>query len=216
MQRLEEKFVDKLDASIGLGGKKILEIGCGKGHYTSQLANVCTEIIGLDPEEDSLAEARSINSKNAIKYVQGFAEDLPFKNDEFDVVIFSLSLHHVSEDKMNDAIGEAVRVVRNDGHVVFLEPTEEGTIFEAEIKFDAFDGDEREEKRKAHKEMTESKFLRCEEEFKDVTLFSFDSKEDFVEFMKPKKNTDKVEYFLNEKGLDLSGERRVNICRPIK
>jgi ubiquinone/menaquinone biosynthesis C-methylase UbiE len=76
---------------------------------------------------------------------------LDFQDESFDIVVFTLSLHHVPDLEMITAINEAIRVVKREWlHIVFLEPATDGTFFDAEIMFDACDGDERKEKELAH------------------------------------------------------------------
>src|SRR5262245_57661622 len=60
----------------GLG--RLLDVGCGPGALTIELAGLFDEAIGLDPDADMLAAAaeRAIASNN-IRWIQALAEDLP-------------------------------------------------------------------------------------------------------------------------------------------
>jgi tRNA G46 methylase TrmB len=40
MIRTSEEFIEKTDPIVQFSNKAVLEIGCGKGHYTKQLARV--------------------------------------------------------------------------------------------------------------------------------------------------------------------------------
>jgi SAM-dependent methyltransferase len=48
---------------------------------------------------------------------------LDFANESFDIVLFSYSLHHQDCVK---ALAEAKRVLRQDGHILIIEPTSDG------------------------------------------------------------------------------------------
>jgi ubiquinone/menaquinone biosynthesis C-methylase UbiE len=53
-----------------------------------------------------------------IRYIQGFAEDLPFEDNFFDLVIISNTLDHVKD--MKKAVNEIWRVLKKDGYVLFI------------------------------------------------------------------------------------------------
>ncbi len=68
---------------------KVLDIGCGTG-LSSLLFN-CQKF-GVDPTFELLEQA-----KQRLPVVQGVAEELPFQNNVFDVVICLTALHNFSD-----------------------------------------------------------------------------------------------------------------------
>jgi N-acetylglucosaminyldiphosphoundecaprenol N-acetyl-beta-D-mannosaminyltransferase len=103
--------------------KKILYIGCGNGRNIPLLAKKNREVVGLDASEGLLEEAKKNSNLQSqashLKFVHGFAENLPFQNEEFDAVVAFASLHHItSKKKRKKAFSEAYRVLKKDG--VFL------------------------------------------------------------------------------------------------
>jgi ubiquinone/menaquinone biosynthesis C-methylase UbiE len=112
-----EKFAD-------LEGKRILEVGCGDGRVTSFLAEKTGGLVAIDPEEGCIAEARE-NIKGA-DFRVGSGEALEFDNGSFDLVIFTMSLHH--HRNCNEALREAHRVLGNGGQLILLEPALDGEI----------------------------------------------------------------------------------------
>lgn len=98
-------------------GKDVLEIGCGDGRLTAMLADWAESYVAVDSNADKLAEAEA--RVPGVAFVQGNAEALDFSDESFDVVLFTLSLHHVDAWA---ALGEARRVLRQGGRVVVLEP----------------------------------------------------------------------------------------------
>lgn len=212
MKRILEEFVTKIDAITPLSGKTILEIGCGTGNYTRRLAKVAKKIEAIDPNKESVQQAAE-NTPANVKFSVGDANSLDFESGNFDLVIFTLSFHHIPEEDMELAIKEASRVLKNDGHVIFLEPAEEGSFFEAEIIFHACDGDERKEKKVAYETIMNSTKLSVVNELDDKTVFTFESVEDFTQSLHPHKNIEKLEEFLKEHNMTLEAQRRIIICK---
>ncbi|MBI2589774.1 class I SAM-dependent methyltransferase [Candidatus Berkelbacteria bacterium] len=172
----------------------VLEVGCGDGSRSLNLARRCERLTAIDPEIDKIRESKLDQIPNTV-FEAGKTEDLKFKNRSFDAVIFTLSLHHVPIPQMTTAINEAIRVVRPNGYIAFLGPTEDGSFFEAELKFDACDGDERPEKQAAYSAISNHHGLRQLTELDDETVFEFDSVDDFINSMDPKKIQTRLKRF---------------------
>jgi ubiquinone/menaquinone biosynthesis C-methylase UbiE len=211
MQRLNDIFLETIDKKVGLQGKVILEVGCGNGKKSVTLANKCSKLMAIDPDKDAIAIANKDYAAPNLTYLVGVAEDLAFDDDTFNLVIFSLSLHHVPIEHMRNAITEAKRVTKADGKVIFLEPAFNGGFFEAEVQFGAGDGDERKEKAAAYLALLDSDILTDETEYFDEITFRLESDTDFVENMEPKRNLDKVHEFLETCDYTLKAQRRINI-----
>ncbi len=110
MERIQDGFLEKLNQQIPLMGLSVLEIGCGNGSRSLGIATRSQTLTAIDPDLSKIEEARKLGIANAT-FEQGFAQSLVFKNTSFNVVIFTLSFHHVPKDQMNRAIDEAIRVV---------------------------------------------------------------------------------------------------------
>lgn len=213
MQRLNDAFLDTLHAKLDFGGKSVLEIGCGDGARSVELARLCMRLEAVDPDEAALTVARRDHAAGNLTYSQGRAEQLAFADAAFDSVIFSLSLHHVPVAKMAQAITEAARVSKPEGRIVFLEPAFYGSFFEAELQFGSGDGDERKEKAAAYYAILNSSLPEVEEYYDEVT-FKFDSADDFIATLSPRKHHAAIEKFLMQHNFELLAQRRINICRP--
>lgn len=211
MQRLNDSFVETLDEKIGLKGKVVLEVGCGDGGKSVALASRCSELKAIDPDQQAIAAAKQGNARPNLAYSVGSAENLAFANGTFDLVIFTLSLHHVPVAHMQAAIAEAKRVSKAGGKVVFLEPGLAGGLFEAEILFGAGDGDERKVKAAAYSAMLDSQLLADETEYFDEVTFAFESDQDFIDDLQPKTNLSQIHDFLQTHNHKLTAQRRINI-----
>ena len=213
MVRARENFATIVNLYCALADKRVLEIGCGSGNYTKQLAPLCVEIVAIDPDAAAVQQAQDhVRSPNVAFKVMP-VEELARLAGTFEVVIFTLSLHHVPDPLMNEAINEAVRAADSSGFIVFLEPDHEGSFFEAELAFDACDGDEREAKAHAYRAMLSHPRLVGVAELPDQTEFRWDSLAGFVDTMRPRKNLSQLEPFLQEHHFTLSAKRRINIFK---
>lgn len=210
MERIQDGFLEKLDQYIPLRGLSVLEIGCGNGSRSVGIATRSKILTAIDPDISKIEEARNRGITNAT-FEQGFAESLIFKDASFNVVIFTLSFHHVSKDQMNRAIDEAIRVIWSSWYIVFFEPTEQWTFFDSEIQFDACDGDERLDKKNAYQAMMNHTWIRHITEFYDETILAFDSDTDFIESLFPKRDIEDILAFLTQNSFLLNANRRINI-----
>jgi ubiquinone/menaquinone biosynthesis C-methylase UbiE len=215
VQRIKDEFLLKLLEAVPLKDQEVLEIGCGTGTRSVEIAANCKSLVGIDPSYDNTVVAGNRNITNA-EFLTCAAEDLPFDANSYDVAVFTLSLHHVPEALMAQAIDEVVRVVRPEGYIVFLEPGTQGSLFDAEIEFDAFDGDERQVKWFAYNAMLLHRRLTWVVEIPDETIFQFDSLEDFLASMSPKQKIDDIGEFLRRHNFTLNASRRINVFRPKK
>lgn len=215
MERIQDTYLTPIESVVSFSGKRLLEIGCGNGSRTVQIAERCHDVVALDPDTDSIVQARKERARQNVIYQTGSANRLAFEAQSFDIVFFTLSFHHVPLDQMSSAIDEAVRVVKQDGYIIFLEPFFLGSFFEAEIRFNACDGDERKEKAAAYAAMLGHSGLQEVAELLDETVFKFDGVEDFLRALTPKQNSgNEIETFLEEHRFILNAQRRINIFRP--
>lgn len=76
-------------------GRRVLDIGTGDGRLALGAARWAREVVGLDPDPSAIktakAGARRMGARNA-RFVVGPAQELPFRDGEFDVVILSWTL----------------------------------------------------------------------------------------------------------------------------
>jgi len=98
-------------------GMDMLEVGCGDGTVTALVADWAQSYVAIDTDPDKLVEAEV--RVPGVAFLQGDGEALDFPDESFDVVLFTLSLHHMQADV---ALLEARRVLRPGGRVVVLEP----------------------------------------------------------------------------------------------
>ena len=112
-----------------LQGRRILDIGCGRGNLLQALAERGASVAGLDPDEAMLGVAQMLVPKAVLK--QGCAQLLPFGDTSMHAAIFLNSLHHIPVPDMLLALEEAARVVGKGGSVIVVESLSEGSFFDA-------------------------------------------------------------------------------------
>src|SRR5665647_134456 len=103
-----------------------LEVGCGGGILTEEIAKMGFITTGIDPSEQSLTNAKKHAKDNNLKinYEKGTGENLPFQNNSFDVVFCCDVLEHVYD--LPKVISEISRVLKNEG--IFIYDTFNRTI----------------------------------------------------------------------------------------
>lgn len=99
-----------------LDGKRVLDVGCGLGMYTSAFQRYTPHVFGVEIEADRAREAR----ERAQGVTRSVGEALPFTDDAFDVVFSHEVLEHVSDDRW--CAREMVRVTRPGGRIVIFVP----------------------------------------------------------------------------------------------
>lgn len=105
MDRLEQK-------------SSVLELGCGYGRVTLELAKVAGRVVGIDTSTESVTLARELaGSSSECEFIVMDALDLRFSDDEFHAVVCiqnGICAFDVDRTKL---VREALRVTRTGGRV---------------------------------------------------------------------------------------------------
>lgn len=108
---------------VPLEGATMLDLGCGLGLYTRQLQRFSNRVVGIDVEAPRVAQGAA--RVPGLLVARG--EDLPFRDNTFDIVFSNEVLEHVDDDART--VREVVRVLKPGGHFVFFVPNR-GYFFE--------------------------------------------------------------------------------------
>jgi SAM-dependent methyltransferase len=106
--------------ALRLEGKRVLDVGCGPGHYLVELArHGAAAVVGADVDAARLAFARAELRRRGVGGVTLVCADgtrLPFASGSFDVVLCLLTLPYVEDDAR--AIQEIARLLKPGGILV--------------------------------------------------------------------------------------------------
>lgn len=110
---------------LGFIGKElngnVLEIGCGIGETTNLLSNKYKKsyIMAIDYDIEQINIAKKNNKLKNVKFMQGDATNMTFKNSSFDYAIETNVFHHIKD--YPKAIEEVGRVLKNNGHFYLID-----------------------------------------------------------------------------------------------
>jgi ubiquinone/menaquinone biosynthesis C-methylase UbiE len=100
-------------------GDRVLDLGCGAGDLTAELARVAPRTIGAEVAEAALARARRRHPQLEVRLV-GVDEPLPFDDGAFDVVWSSEVIEHVPDTAR--WLSEVRRVLAPGGRLLLTTP----------------------------------------------------------------------------------------------
>lgn len=104
---------------LGNNKSRVLEIGCGTGLFTNELARTDNTIVAIDISDALIMKAKDRVSSANVHFVVGNAYETEFKSGSFDFIVGSSSLHHLEIDS---ALKEFSRILKPDGRMMFTEP----------------------------------------------------------------------------------------------
>lgn len=96
----------------------VLELGCGTGDIAEQLAEVSGRVVGIDFAENMIRIAS--DRFPHIGFHVADAEDLPFTDGEFDVVVSNYTAHHFARPLK--VFAEAKRMLKAGGRLAVIMP----------------------------------------------------------------------------------------------
>jgi SAM-dependent methyltransferase len=100
-------------------GLSVLELGCGTGYFTRELARSGADIVAIDVSPELLEIARTNCSAPNVRYEIQNACELSYPDSVFDSVVGSSVLHHL---EIEGALREIYRVLKPGGTICFTEP----------------------------------------------------------------------------------------------
>lgn len=102
-----------------IAGKRLLELGCGAAQWSIALAERGANPIGLDNSSRQLGHARRLIVESEVNFplVQATAEDLPFDDESFDIVMCDHGAMSFADPYLT--VPEVARILRPSGLLVF-------------------------------------------------------------------------------------------------
>ena len=100
-------------------GMTVLELGCGTGYFTRELARSGADVVAIDVSPELLKVARANTSAPNVQYQIQNAYALSYSERVFDSVVGSSVLHHL---EIKEALRDIYRVLKPGGTIYFTEP----------------------------------------------------------------------------------------------
>lgn len=91
-EKTESKFLHRL---VNFAGKNVLEVGSGEGRLTWRYAGSARQVMGIDPDPDSLRVAyydMPPDLRKTTTFCCASALNLPFPHERFDIALLAWSL----------------------------------------------------------------------------------------------------------------------------
>lgn len=115
--RWDQSHLRKVDRLLDLSpDTRVLEVGCGRGHLTTRLAERDIDVIGVDANPMAVEVAGT----DRVRHMSG--ESLDFDDESFDVVISVHALEHIPDLEL--ALSEMARVLVGGGRALHVYPAE--------------------------------------------------------------------------------------------
>lgn len=117
-----------VDIAKGHTDARVLDMGCGGGHVTFNVAPHVGEVVAYDLSSEMLAVVEAAARDRSLANVttrQGAVESLPFEDASFDMVVSRYSAHHWRD--FAAGLREAARVLKPGGTAGFVDAVSPGT-----------------------------------------------------------------------------------------
>jgi demethylmenaquinone methyltransferase/2-methoxy-6-polyprenyl-1,4-benzoquinol methylase/phosphoethanolamine N-methyltransferase len=137
------KYYDKLVGIISLGrerrfreatlnlveitpGMNVLDVGCGTGSLSvaaKQKMGIEGKVAGIDPSSNmiKLAQEKAEKVGVEIDFQVGVIEKIEFPDNQFDLVLSSLMMHHLPDELKLSGLQEVHRILRPNGTLLIVE-----------------------------------------------------------------------------------------------
>lgn len=113
--------------------KRILDVGCGAGYFSLELARDGHHVTGIDIAKEAISRAKQAHSDNdhkdnfgSLEYYVSSIEEITERSDipqKYDAVLFSGVLHHLED--INSVLVSAKKLLNTSGIVLGHEPCHE-------------------------------------------------------------------------------------------
>jgi ubiquinone/menaquinone biosynthesis C-methylase UbiE len=129
-RRADSSWMTMVNTIIAVGGKRVLDIGCGEGIYTKALADMgAASVTGLDSSREMLQRAReNCRGYTNIDFVPGSALGTGLLAERYDLVLQRALIHRLAQNELRTCFVEAFRLLRPGGALIVQDQTPEDCL----------------------------------------------------------------------------------------
>jgi len=100
--------------------KKVIDLGCGSGYGSAELADKAESVVGVDVSESAIAEARQTYQAPNLQFQVASLDQLPFADASFHLGVCFEVIEHLADYRA--LLAEAKRVLAPGGQLVISTP----------------------------------------------------------------------------------------------
>jgi len=101
-------------------GKSVLDLGCGSGYGTFELAQSARWALGLDVSLEAIRYARQTYTAGPLNFLAGNACQIPLADSSLDVIVSFEVIEHLAEQEQ--LMREICRILKPDGILLISTP----------------------------------------------------------------------------------------------
>jgi ubiquinone/menaquinone biosynthesis C-methylase UbiE len=115
-----DRRLSKFFNLIEVQGSMILDLGCNQGIYSEELSSLAKYVVGIEPDYHAIFIAANNKTLSNQSYINARAEDIPIKNNSFDVVFLNEVIEHIPNQEK--ALNEIYRILKSKGILYISAP----------------------------------------------------------------------------------------------
>jgi len=101
-------------------GKRVVDLGCGEGYGSAMLAEIATEVVGIDIASDVIEHAKNRYRRKNLEFLLMDINDLSSLERSFDLAISFQVVEHLSD--VNHHFSTVRNILRKSGVALFTTP----------------------------------------------------------------------------------------------
>jgi len=107
----------------GLCRGRVVDLGCGYGHFSRLVRDRSLEVLGVDLNAEKIAAARRLYP--GIRFLRSDIREVDLPDESFDTVVLAEVLKHVGEEVGAEILNRAARLLHSGGRLVVSVPNRE-------------------------------------------------------------------------------------------
>jgi 2-polyprenyl-3-methyl-5-hydroxy-6-metoxy-1,4-benzoquinol methylase len=109
--------------------RTLLNVGVGDGYLEDQAAGQNWDVYSLDPDPVATATLR----QRGIEAATGSIDAMPFSDAQFDIVVTSEILEHLTDAQRQKGLAEVARTLKSGGHLIGSVPYREDLLMNTDV-----------------------------------------------------------------------------------